>query len=201
MNCPNSNGLEFEIGKREKHQALIRVVCAPRVFTNKKLLSAVVVRQAHDGHAMVVGCAECLKLFLPPLLRNSGIPVLDNSPTAMEKEARLADISLPTHGMTRAKRTLDKVCERVDRQIEKRVLTVIVGHFECKPLVERVVRKAGQCLILVSTANAAGKFLRRIGGTQHELRHERPSRWAMARRQTFCILRPKTLNTSARGTE
>ena len=187
MNCPNSNGLEFEIGKREKHQALIRVVRAPRVFANEELLPAVVVRQAHDGHAMVVGCAECLKLFLPPLLRNSGIPVLDNSPTAMEKKPRLADISLPTHGMPMANGTLDETRERVDGQIEKRVLTVIVGHFECKPLVERVMRKAGQCLILVSTANAASKFLRRIGGTQHELRARKKAQRAVGKVVKPCV--------------
>ena len=114
MNCPNSNGLEFEIGKREEHQALIRIVCAPRVFANEELLPAVIVRQTHDGHTMVVGCAECLKLFLPPLLRNSGIAFLKNSPTAMEKKPRLANISLPTHGMPMANGTLDEVCERVD---------------------------------------------------------------------------------------
>ena len=100
--CPKGDGFHPKIIFGHKHKTLKGIVCAPRVLHNEVAFALRIARQAHDGHAMVVGCAKRFELALPHLLRRGGAMFGNTGNGLREIKPWFGCVAFPTKWMTGA---------------------------------------------------------------------------------------------------
>ena len=164
----DSDGFQAHIVFADKDKTAIAVGGAPGVFHDVVFLS-LAVGYPHDLHAVVVGGLATLKGALAllcadrpdiPLGRGpwgGGLPLSCHA--LAPSEHLLAGVALPAYGVVAAQCFVDEGHHAVERQVEEGVVVAVVGHLQGESLVVGVMRKTGDGLVFVGTANAVGVFL------------------------------------------
>ena len=122
--------------------------------------------QTDELHHVVVGGLTTLEKTLSRRLR-ADRSRNDVGLSVLEREAGLAHISLPTHGVSGREGRLNKARQLSDRHIQERIACTVIGHFKYERFAERMVRETGQPHILVGFAHTLSELQRCILHPQH----------------------------------